>query len=517
MLSHAPSHGSAAATVAAGGRRHLPLAGGQLASGRRRLRGGTAGCARRRAHRRRRTSTARLRLDRRGAAGVVAPPPDGSTDSPGTTRRNSLGAVEVVDAAERDLDGGGAGWLCIRSRRPPRDPRPRRRHRSRGSERRPPRRWSAMRSSCTTPATRMTRPQATARSRRVRVRTGASQVADSALRRRCHHTAATIPATTPAEMTRPTRSTAAAMLSPQTNPSRLTVVRPGRRRWHRRGVEARSRQAGRAGDDRHDAAQRADPPGHSDGDRAAVGEVPTGPTERRAQPAAPAMVRDRRFTERRPKRYPIESPATAPRTAAPITIPIGVPLALRRSAGDDQADLARDDEVRDDQTLAEHESEHEGGEGDPLGAADEVDQSIGMEVATPTRAPSNGVDRRRGFVEYTTIVVVRLRSRRGDDVRVPAARQARAGRLADVRGDRRRPDGRAIEDDLQPHDITLGDYQVFVFLSEAEGRRMRMVDLAAALHLSPSGLTRRLDGLTPRRLRRPRPVARKIGGSCSPC
>ena len=34
-----------------------------------------------------------------------------------------------------------------------------------------------------------------------------------------------------------------------------------------------------------------------------------------------------------------------------------------------------------------------------------------------------------------------------------------------------------------------------MFLSEAEGRRMRMVDLAAALHLSPSGLTRRLDGL----------------------
>ena len=54
---------------------------------------------------------------------------------------------------------------------------------------------------------------------------------------------------------------------------------------------------------------------------------------------------------------------------------------------------------------------------------------------------------------------------------------------------------RALQDDLQPHEITLGDYQVFVFLSEAEGRRMRMVDLAAALHLSPSGLTRRLDGL----------------------
>ena len=54
----------------------------------------------------------------------------------------------------------------------------------------------------------------------------------------------------------------------------------------------------------------------------------------------------------------------------------------------------------------------------------------------------------------------------------------------------------AINAVLAPHGITLGDYQVFVFLSEVEGRRMRMVDLAAALHLSPSGLTRRLDGLT---------------------
>jgi DNA-binding MarR family transcriptional regulator len=54
----------------------------------------------------------------------------------------------------------------------------------------------------------------------------------------------------------------------------------------------------------------------------------------------------------------------------------------------------------------------------------------------------------------------------------------------------------AFNDDLEPHGITLGDYQVFVFLSEVDGRRMRMVDLAAALHLSPSGLTRRLDRLT---------------------
>jgi DNA-binding MarR family transcriptional regulator len=53
----------------------------------------------------------------------------------------------------------------------------------------------------------------------------------------------------------------------------------------------------------------------------------------------------------------------------------------------------------------------------------------------------------------------------------------------------------ALERDLAPHSLTLGDYQVLVYLSEAEGRRLRMCDLAASLQLSPSGLTRRLDGL----------------------
>ena len=53
----------------------------------------------------------------------------------------------------------------------------------------------------------------------------------------------------------------------------------------------------------------------------------------------------------------------------------------------------------------------------------------------------------------------------------------------------------AIERDLAPHDLTLGDYQVLVYLSEADDRSMRMCDLAALLQLSPSGLTRRLDGL----------------------
>ena len=48
---------------------------------------------------------------------------------------------------------------------------------------------------------------------------------------------------------------------------------------------------------------------------------------------------------------------------------------------------------------------------------------------------------------------------------------------------------------LEVHGITEGDYAVLVNLSEAPGQAMRMCDLASRLHLSPSGLTRRLDGL----------------------
>jgi len=53
----------------------------------------------------------------------------------------------------------------------------------------------------------------------------------------------------------------------------------------------------------------------------------------------------------------------------------------------------------------------------------------------------------------------------------------------------------ALENDLGPTDLTLGDYQVFVYLSNADDHSMRMCDLATMLQLSPSGLTRRLDGL----------------------
>jgi DNA-binding MarR family transcriptional regulator len=52
-----------------------------------------------------------------------------------------------------------------------------------------------------------------------------------------------------------------------------------------------------------------------------------------------------------------------------------------------------------------------------------------------------------------------------------------------------------LEAALADHQLTMGDYQVLVFLSEQDDRRMRMCDLATMLHLSPSGLTRRLDGL----------------------
>lgn len=53
----------------------------------------------------------------------------------------------------------------------------------------------------------------------------------------------------------------------------------------------------------------------------------------------------------------------------------------------------------------------------------------------------------------------------------------------------------ALETDLAETGLTLGDYQVFVYLTRSEDQSMRMCDLAGMLQLSPSGLTRRLDGL----------------------
>ncbi len=53
-----------------------------------------------------------------------------------------------------------------------------------------------------------------------------------------------------------------------------------------------------------------------------------------------------------------------------------------------------------------------------------------------------------------------------------------------------------LDNELQAaHGLTLGDYEVLVHLSEAPERALRMTDLAGSLHLSPSGITRRIDGL----------------------
>jgi DNA-binding MarR family transcriptional regulator len=45
------------------------------------------------------------------------------------------------------------------------------------------------------------------------------------------------------------------------------------------------------------------------------------------------------------------------------------------------------------------------------------------------------------------------------------------------------------------HGLSLGEYEVLVVLSEEPERSMRMTDLAGRLRLSPSGITRRVDGL----------------------
>jgi DNA-binding MarR family transcriptional regulator len=45
------------------------------------------------------------------------------------------------------------------------------------------------------------------------------------------------------------------------------------------------------------------------------------------------------------------------------------------------------------------------------------------------------------------------------------------------------------------HGLTLNDYEVLLHLSRAEGRRMRRVDLAERVLLTPSGITRLLEGL----------------------
>jgi DNA-binding MarR family transcriptional regulator len=53
-----------------------------------------------------------------------------------------------------------------------------------------------------------------------------------------------------------------------------------------------------------------------------------------------------------------------------------------------------------------------------------------------------------------------------------------------------------LDNELQAeHGLSFGDYEVLVHLSEAPGRAIRMSELATRLRLSPSGITRRIDGL----------------------
>jgi DNA-binding MarR family transcriptional regulator len=55
---------------------------------------------------------------------------------------------------------------------------------------------------------------------------------------------------------------------------------------------------------------------------------------------------------------------------------------------------------------------------------------------------------------------------------------------------------RELEADvLQPRGLTINDFEALLHLFNAEDQRLRRVDLAERLMLSPSGVTRLLDGL----------------------
>lgn len=45
------------------------------------------------------------------------------------------------------------------------------------------------------------------------------------------------------------------------------------------------------------------------------------------------------------------------------------------------------------------------------------------------------------------------------------------------------------------HDLTINDFEALLALSHAEGHALRRIDLAEALQLTPSGVTRLLEGL----------------------
>jgi DNA-binding MarR family transcriptional regulator len=54
---------------------------------------------------------------------------------------------------------------------------------------------------------------------------------------------------------------------------------------------------------------------------------------------------------------------------------------------------------------------------------------------------------------------------------------------------------RGLRAQLCQHGLSINDYEALLLLAEAEGGRLRRVDLAEELQLSASGVTRLLEGL----------------------
>ncbi len=51
---------------------------------------------------------------------------------------------------------------------------------------------------------------------------------------------------------------------------------------------------------------------------------------------------------------------------------------------------------------------------------------------------------------------------------------------------------------LEEHGLTINDYEALLVLSHADGQRMKRVDISRQLLLTPSGITRLLEGLVER-------------------
>ncbi len=54
---------------------------------------------------------------------------------------------------------------------------------------------------------------------------------------------------------------------------------------------------------------------------------------------------------------------------------------------------------------------------------------------------------------------------------------------------------RLLSAELQEHGLTINDYEALFLLSQADGGRLKRVELARRLVLTPSGVTRLLEGL----------------------